>query len=109
MNKPDFGALHIRTAIILIIFSIVLALLIFFGVIHAHYWVAAIPAFYAWARPSAYRLIRDANYRALHQFEEDIERQAEITVHNEMKAAVTLDAEKFLRHLRADDEAVGEA
>jgi hypothetical protein len=109
MNTPDFGAMHIRTALILVAFSIVLAISIFFGFIKGSYWVAAIPAFYAWARPSLYRLMCDAHYHAHHRFEEDMLDREEVRqtqIHNEV---VCLDAESFLRNLRADDEKAGRA
>jgi hypothetical protein len=109
MNTPDFGAMHIRTALILVALSIVLAISIYFGLIKAHYWVAAIPAAYAWARPSYYRLVCDATYHAHHRFEADMMEEAERDEYNRMTDAVTLDAEDFLRGLRADDEQAGRA
>jgi hypothetical protein len=109
MNTPDLGAMHIRTALILVAFSFVLAISIYFGWINAHYWVAAIPAVYAWARASYYRLICDATYHAHHRFEADLIEDAERARYNQMTEAVTLDAESFLRGIRDDDERAGRA
>jgi nitrogen fixation protein FixH len=109
MNTPDFGAMHIRTALILVALSIVLAISIYFGLIKAHYWVAAIPAVYAWARPSYYRLVCDATYHAHHRFEADIMEEAERDEYHRMTEAVTLDAESMLRGLHIDDQRAGRA
>jgi nitrogen fixation protein FixH len=109
MNTRDFGALHVRTALFLVAFSIVLAISIYFGLIKAHYWVAAIPAVYAWARPSYYRLVCDATYHAYHRFEDDMIEESKRAEHNRRTDAVTLDAESFLRGLRTDDEKAGRA
>lgn len=109
MNTPEFGAMHWRTAIALVVFSIVLGIAIFFGWIAAPWWTALIPVGYAWARPSLYRLICDANYHALHRFELDCEVREEIRVSMDMNSAVTLDADSMLRNLRLDDERAGRA
>jgi hypothetical protein len=109
MNTPDVGAMHIRTALILVAFSIVLAISIYFGWLNAPWWTALIPVGYAWARPSLYRLICDANYHAMHRFEADMMDVEERAEYNRMNDAVTLDTEKFLRSLAADDETAGRA
>jgi hypothetical protein len=109
MNTPDVGAMHIRTALLLVAFSIVLAILIFFGFIKGSYWVAAIPAFYAWARASVFRLISDATYHAHHRFDRDVEDDIEMKVGVRMNEAVTLDAAGMLRNLHIDDERAGRA
>lgn len=109
MTTPDVGAMHIRTALFLVAFSIVLAILIFFGFIHGSYWVAAIPAIYAWGRASIFRLISDATYHAHHRFDSDVEDDIEFRTGERMNEAVTLDAESFLRGLKIDDEKAGRA
>jgi hypothetical protein len=109
MITPDLGAMHIRTALSLVVFSIVLGIAIFFGWLNAPWWTAVIPVGYAWARPSLYRLISDANYSALHRFEADFEQDIQISQDIRLNEAVTLDAEKMLRGLRIDDERAGRA
>lgn len=109
MNMPEFGVLHVRTAIALFVFSIVLSVAIFFGWLHAPWWIALFPVGYAWARPSLYRLISDANYNALHRFEDDCIEREYVNQHGKMNDAVTLDANSFLRNLHLDDEKAGRA
>jgi hypothetical protein len=104
MNSLDFGAMHIRTALILVAFSIVLALAIFFGFIHAHYWVAAIP-------PSTLGLARATTGWSVMRpttlitgSKKTCSPKEAVAQKGRMNDAVTLDSAKFLRSLAADDE-----
>lgn len=109
MDFRSPGALHYRTALFLVAVSLALAAAIFFGFIHISYWIAALPAIYAWARPSVYRLMVGAYYHAMHEFENDMLDRDEYLNQYRMNEAVTLDTESYLRNLAQDDERAGRA
>lgn len=109
MKTPDVGAMHIRTALILVGITTVLAITNVCGWTHLSYWLVLAPGFYSWARPSLYRLISDATYHAHHRFDSDVEDDIEFHTGVRMNEAVALDAESMLRNLHLDDQAAGRA
>lgn len=111
MLPDNPGAMDFRVAITIILFSLGLVALQFFGVINVGYWFAATPMLYVLLRAVLYRVITGAFLNALQIHENTViaeEAFAEVELREQkIIDAVTLDTDKFLRAVRPDDDGMG--
>lgn len=109
MDNDNPGAMHWRTALALLVLTLVLVGLDYTGYVAIPDWVCAIPVGYAWLHSALYRLLVGSNLKALQVHERDMEVRYHQNIQMDLRGAVTLDADKMLRSIRADDEGVGRA
>lgn len=100
---------RIRNGLLLVGLSAVLVALLYKQVITGSYFVALIPAIYAFLMDGLFNLVADATYFGNYRLEEDMTDRQSLMVQGQMRDAVTLDAESFLRSIRAEDERAGRA
>lgn len=103
------GAMHWKTALALTALSLILAGLDYAGYIAISDWLVAAPVLYVTGRSMLYRVISGATLKALQDHELQIANDVQQSIQIDMREAVTLDADRMLRSLRADDEEVGRA
>lgn len=109
MNEDNPGSLHWLTGVFCLLLSIGLAGADYTGYIDIANWLSAIPVGYVFIRTMLYRVIVGANLKALQVHEGMMEFQHQQDIQIDLRDAVTLDRDKMLRSLRADDETAGRA